>query len=142
MSISSNRILLKEAFDVIYSPVTDDLTATGTTDIVNVTEAGLLLAITFGVTVGITGSITSNIEIVVDGGATRTIPGYSGNTWNPAGMGIWQLGERTIQGLAVDDHGVITIGSRYATSLRVSHNISVGGSAGTIRFGVLRGKVL
>jgi len=132
-----------ESYDIIYATATDDLGATGTTDIVNVTETGVLLVIPFVCTVGITGTLTSVLEIVVDGGTTRTINVYTASSsWDAAGIGVWNLGVQNIVGATAKDHGVITIVSRYSSSLRVSHNISSAASSGTIRFGVLRGTKL
>lgn len=134
-----------KAYDPIHTSVTDVVTSTGTTDIVNVTEAGRLLSIAVVVSVDVTGTASvSSIEIVVDGGTTRTISVRASSlTWDFSGLRPYGIFGTLTTGLIGDtkgDSAIIVLGINYKTSLRVSHNITTAaGTAGTDEWSVIRG---
>lgn len=133
------------AYDVTSTSVSDDQTSTGTTNIVNVTEAGRLLSIVCiqSHASGPDGSPVSNLEITIDGGTTRTIKVHDGaTTWATDGVAAYMMASND-NGTAISDTFYLVFGTDYATSLLVAHNISTGTSTtGTFEFAVLRGVVL
>ena len=132
-----------QAYDPINSNVVDDLTALDTTDIVNLTEKGKLSEIVLSTGTAVTGSPTSTLEIIVDGGSTRTIKVHAANSrWDGSGAGAFTLGKQSAGGSANEDHAYIPINLEYAKSLVVRHNVSVVATAGTLRITVFRGIAL
>ncbi|MCB7129665.1 MAG: hypothetical protein J3T61_09025, partial [Candidatus Brocadiales bacterium] len=61
----------------VLSSISKSLASLGSTDIVNVTEAGILLIIGIKVTTNIGGPVDANLDITVDGGTTRSLPLYA-----------------------------------------------------------------
>ena len=134
------KALDDEAYDVQLATISDALTATGVTNAVNATEQGILLGIYLRLTAAPDGSPISNLEIVIDGGSTRTIAMWNGSAvWVPAGIRLFSSDGRS-GGNAVSDIAQILIGTKYKTSLRVGHNIATAtSSTGALDIGVLRG---
>ena len=146
MGISQIKSSSDTAHDVIFSTVSDDITATGTTDIVNVTETGRLIAVTLYTTTAIGGGPIPvvDLEIVVDGGTTRTIALYDGATltWTTAGIASLSTTENLLIGESPNDRLTMYVGTNYAISLRVSSNVTTASNTGAVTFGVLRGVAL
>jgi len=134
------------AHDIQFSTVNDSLASTGTTDIVSVTEAGRLLVIAGLVTTAPDGTPVSTLEIVVDGGTTRSINVYGASAatkWELDGVQQYGNSESTKVGASIGHKFRIPIAGNYATSLRVSHNITTATtSVGAIELSVWRGKEL
>lgn len=119
--------------------VSDGLTSLGVVDIVNVTEAGVLIAITLHVSGAVTGSPVSVLEWDVDGEGTQTMSVYSGlNLFRREGV-LNFANQGISPGSAVGDRFWIPLNIRYGTSLRVSHNLTTVAAGGSIHLGVLRG---
>jgi len=133
-----------EAFDIQQTVVTDDTSTTGLADVVNVTEAGKLISVGMIVTGNLSGNVISTLDITIDGGTTRTILVYNNSTaWNRTTMGYHQLGERTVQGAIAADHLLMNFGGmRYATSLKISHNITTANASGELSLAAIRGERL
>ena len=115
--------------------------ATGQTDIVNVSETGKLISLAVEITGTVSGSPVSNVEIQIDGQTQDVIPAYTGASnqrWSKDGVA--QFKEDDL--LSGDDAGerfkINFNGIRYNTSLRVSHDISTAGATGTWSIGVWR----
>ncbi len=144
MSFSSNFIQTTEfeAYDIIPVNVSDLLTGTGSVDVVDVSETGILIALAVVVTTTVTGTPTSVIEITVDGGTLRTILLYTGGgIWDVSGFGgLLNHTDNIGIGSTANHRGVLWMGgSRYASALKISHNVSGTGSAGAIELQVIRG---
>ena len=148
MSVFSDLIGFKlESYDLIFSSATRVLTSTGLTNVIDVTEAGVLIFVAGGVTQALNssgGNVTAVLEIEVDGGSTRTIEWYTAaSIYSMNGVG--QFSYRTAsEGVATSDGFGMPMGAvRYKTSLRVGINVTTQiGTAGTARIMCLRGKVL
>ena len=130
------------AFDLQpFSTVNVDLTAIATTDILNVTESGLLQGIGFFVTEPNMSALhVSTLEIIVDGGSTHSIPVFNlAVTWAADGVGNWQASEGS-QGNFNFDVAYAPLNIRYVVSLIVRLKVTVVGSAtSALRINVLRG---
>jgi len=129
------------ALDVTWTTVTDDLTATGTTNIISVTEKGVLLGLGIQTTTAISGGTPdSTIEITIDGGTTRSFNLHVGAVTWEAGQFIPWTSLAASGGNTDNNHGNISLWVPYAVSLTVAHNISdAASSAGAIAFTVIKG---
>jgi len=133
-----------EAYDVIPTNVSDLLTAAGSVDLINVSEAGILIALSVTISVAtLGGTPTSVLEITIDGGTLRTIPLYTASlVWDQAGFAGFQHNSSINgQGQSANNSMSVFFHSRYASSLKVSHNVSVvADTTGTLELGLIRGK--
>ena len=79
-------VLLEQmtAYEIqVLSSITKSIASTGSTDIVNVTEVGILLAIAFQGSVNLTGTPTVTLDITIGGGTKRSIKMYTAsNSWD------------------------------------------------------------
>ncbi len=130
-----------EAYDITFTSVSDQVDGTGSVDIIDVTETGLLIGIGVVVSTNVTGTPTSVLEITVDGGTLRSLKVYDGAT-NWAFDGLMNFADGSHLGATLGNKGVLWLHSRYASSLKVSHNVTGAGSAGAISVGVIRGTKL
>ena len=136
-------ILEALSYDLIRVDTVRSLTSTGVSNAVSVSEAGVLVAVSVVVTIALDvsgGSPVCLIEVVVDGGTTRTTGLYNNSStfdYSQGGVFAANVG----WGATVDHFLVIPFGAvRYETSLRVGLNVSqVAGTAGAVRIGVIRG---
>lgn len=129
------------ALDVTWTTVTDAVTATGTTNIVSVTEAGVLLGIGINVSTAILGGTPdSTMEITIDGGTTRSFSVLIGQIeWN-ASQWLMVSSHTAGGGSAVRSHGFMPLNVPYATSLTVAHNIvDAASSTGAYDITVVKG---
>ena len=129
-----------------YTPQTDtgniDLTSIAQTDIVDASgAAGILSSICMLVNTAIAGSISGVLEIAVDGQSTHSVTLWSTGT---AGSGlraafIGGTGSSAVSGLQ-DNHAFRwDFNTRYSNAVRVSLDITAGGSAGNCLMIVTRG---
>ena len=117
------------------------LNGTGLTNVVNVTEEGILSAIGILVATGPGGSITAALEIQVDGQTTESIAIYTaGITFQPAIRGWNTMGDGAGAPGGGNSVLMIPVGLAYQTSLRVGINVTVAGSSGSLDVNVMRGK--
>lgn len=125
--------------DTQFSNVFVDLTSTGVTNVINVTEAGKLFWIMLNVSNPVTGTPIVRLELQIDGGSTRTKTLWSSQiTWGMAVKGLsWN--DKSDPGDAQNDRLFIPVNARYVTSCRVGLNIVTAASAGNAQFDVLRG---
>ena len=144
--ISSNLPLVVSAIGVFRprdpgAAVNRSLSATGSTDIVNVTEAGKLLGILLNVTAGVTGTPTMRLEIVVDGGTQENIPIYTAsNTWEDFFRRLVgaMSAVNSIDGDTGSNAVYLLLDCLYDTSLVVRVNTTTAGSAGAVDLWVVR----
>jgi len=123
------------------SLISKDFTLIGSTDVLNVTEAGILFGIGVIITTQPSGTVpTITIDTTVDGGTTRSIE------LNTASL-TWQLGFQAVAGVDTNSDGsninrkaYLRLGIAYQTSLQVAINVAtVVGTQGAATFAVLRG---
>jgi len=113
------------------------LTATGITNIVNETEAGVLNEIGIAINTVVLASATANLEIQIDGGSTISSPIFAGAATLSA---AWKAvpGSGTS---AVGDFRVISFHVPYLTSVRVGINVTgAAGVTGELQVTVTRSK--
>ena len=122
-----------ESYQVIFTSASVNLTGTGLTNMINVTETGQLceIAISYG---AVSGTPTVNLEIQIDGQTTQTLSMLAGSgSLTDAAFAF-----------ALDDTGNaklrIPIFTRYKTSCRVGLNVSAAAAGGTYKATVTRGK--
>lgn len=125
-----------QALSTINLPIT----STGSTDIVNVTEAGKLLEVGIFVNVAVTGTFPAvDIDITVDGGTTRSVILYIG-TAQSFDAPFLAVAAKIGTGGAPADTATLILGTPYKTSLQVAINVTTAaGTTGTITAAVLRG---
>lgn len=129
------------ALRVVHSQVSDDMTALNVTDVLNVTEAGKLLGIGMVCHGAVSGVPETDFEVEIDGETLTSFSVYNATfVWDRLGAQTWQYaGTGTGGGSALGNAFWIPLASRYATSCRVSHNISVVAAGGTVILHALRG---
>lgn len=111
------------------------------TDIVNVTEAGILFSIGVLVTTNATnGTTVASLDVTIDGGTTRSIVVYDGTVTGWANS-FRSLASRsdTDAGQTAADTAVLIFNSPYLTSLVVAINVTTVDVGGAATFSVLRG---
>ena len=123
----------------VPSTISKSLTGTGSTDIFNGSEAGILLSIGIKVTTNVTGTPTATIDITADGGTTRSFPLYGGSTTWVNSFGALAGRDVGSEGQSVGDKAALILGIPYKTSLQVAINVTGAGSAGVVEATVLRG---
>ena len=115
-------------------------------DIVDVTEAGVLIAVAFDLTELYSGSNhASRLGTTVDGNTEQFVDVVaSAVSWSKAGVGMFAQEGIANAGQALNDNMYIPFGSmRYGTSLKVRFDVTaVNLTAGQMRIAVLRGKKL
>ena len=130
-----------EAYDIQNSSVSCTLGGTDTTNLVNVTESGILVSVACIVQTAPSGANPDNeLEITIDGGTKRNIALWNGAT-------TWGIGElrpyATIgDGSSVDDRFVLNFGIRYKTSLLIAFDRIATAGGGQVRFSIFRGAKL
>ena len=78
------------ALDLKFVAVAVALDAIASTDIVNVSEEGILQGIAGLIITNTGGSITANLEVTIDGVVVRSIDLYTASTrWDRAGVAIY-----------------------------------------------------
>ena len=125
-----------ESYDVEQFAADRAMNAAGTSNAVNVSETGILVSIGIYRSVAWAGSPTMFLEIQIDGGTTRQIQICAGaaNFPDTIPFGVFDgIGFTSLQYLIV---------TRFQSSLRVGLNVTVGGSGGTSRIVVIKGKKL
>lgn len=111
------------------------LGSTGSTDVINVTETGKLLAILVYVTGVPAGSPTMRLEIVVDGGTQENIPLYeAANNWGDFFVRLTRATTNLTNsnGSQADHNFYLLMDCPYQTSLIVRANCTGAGSAGSV----------
>jgi len=143
ITIAAAGLTAFEAYDVTLTVVSDALTATGSTDILNVTEIGVLMGISQLVTTTLSGATLPifTLDITVDGGTLRTIKTYDNQAnWAKDGFAMWEPEGTNAGGGNANDKMHMNFNSRYAVSLKVSHNGTQAiTTAGIVNTGVLKG---
>jgi len=123
------------------STLSKSLTATGSTDVVNVTEAGVLSAIGIRTTAAADGTPTMTLDITIDGGTTQHLKVYTAATSFDPSLVAFNLNGTSGAGAA--NGVVLVLGTAYKTSLQVAANVTgASTSTGTVQVSVLRGKQL
>lgn len=114
--------------------ITRAFASTGSTDLINVTEAGKLLGIMLRVSGTITGSPIMRLEVVVDGGTQENIVVYNAST-------LWvdffkylsnALSGQAMAGSVIDDSFLLLLDTTFETSLIVRANVTTSGG-GTVK---------
>lgn len=132
-------------YRLVHAVVADTLSVDDETTILNVTEAGKILAIAGLVTTAMAGGISSELRFTIDGQAVASIPVYpslGGNEWDDDGVAAFVVGISSgLGGSAVGNRFQIPLGFRYATTCVITHAIinSNPGTAGVLRLHVIRG---
>lgn len=123
------------------STIDKSLTATGSTDVVNVTEAGILLEIGILVNTGVSVSVpTVIIDITIDGGTTRSIELYTASLGWSASFKALAKRDVLSDGDTGGDVATLILGTPYLTSLQVAINVTTAAdTTGAIQVSVLRG---
>lgn len=142
---SSNRPVVSAP--VAYEPqlvssISKDITVTGSTDIVNVTESGILFSVGITVTTSISGTVpTVTLDITIDGGTTRAIELYTALiSWPEKLKALMLTATNSFSGITANSRGRLIFGTPYLTSLQVAVNVTTAvGTAGVITAAVLRG---
>lgn len=130
---------------IVYEPqsisaIARDVSGTGATDIINVTEAGILLDMGLLVTTAVTGTPVVTFEITIDGGTTRSVSVWNGSSnWVDSFKAVAARAEGAGKGSAAQDAALIVIGTPYKTSLQVAINVTTAAGVGVITASVLRG---
>lgn len=138
----------------VISTISKSLTSATSTNILNVTESGILDAIAIQVSAQLLGVNTTTIDCTIDGGTTRSIKLYTGQTTfdpgiipfaNPAGTlnnAVQAVTTMSAPGLYIGDSIILPFATPYRVSLQVAINVTSGGSGGTINASVLRSKLI
>jgi len=127
-----------ESYEIQFSTLTDNLGDADSSDIANVSETGVLVALAGVVSVAPAGAPDTRLEVTVDGGTARALALWNGGTtWGIAEIrGFAIIGD----GSTVGDRFYLPFGSaRYAFSLRIKHIVQSAGTGGVIRFSFIRG---
>jgi len=139
MPVDSNRFVEPEIGvhrPRVPSTASRSLSATGTTTIVSVSEAGKLLEILLNTTATPTGTPSCQLQITIDGGTREDIVIYvAAATW----VKFWEL--NSPDGNDVGANGSVArifLDVRYDTSLLIELNTTGAGTGGTLAAHVLR----
>ena len=119
-----------------FTEATRLLSAATSSDIIDVTESGILVAIYMRVLIAPTGTPTARLEFVIDGETQQNLTMYSaGTTWVAGFTPFGVSGD----GSSIGDRARIYLGLRYKTSCIVRANTTIAGSAGDLQFAGDRG---
>ena len=122
------------------SSIAGNVAAIASTNIVNVTEGGVLNQIALNVTTPPDGAPTVTLVITIDGGTPISINLYTAAlTWAASILPFAVIGD----GGNANDRLVLTLNTPYRSSLQVAFNVT-GASAtvGTVQASVLQSKII
>ena len=139
--LPASTIAAAESYKInIVQGVARTLSSTGTTNVIDTSETGILIALALMTDGDVTGAPTSKLEFVVDGGSVVNLNCHNvSDNWHSHGLLPYKV-ELGASGAASGDNAVIPFGGlRYETSIRIGINCSSSGSTGATRMHLIRG---